>query len=274
MNDTLRQFRDFFVSLRLTVVLLVLGMVLVFAATLDQVNLGIWAVQEKYFRSFFVLAKVGDIPIPVFPGGYLVGGLLLINLITAHIYRFRRGWKKLGIELTHAGLILLLLGELFAGLWQEDYSMRLTQGEPKNYSESQFDFELAIIDTTNPEMDEVVAIPSGLLAKDREIQHPMLPFRVVPKQYYPNSTLSMRPTAQEGASPNSTEPPSIATTGIGPRLIATPLPMTYKMDERNLPTAFVELVGSEGSLGTYLTAPHPARPRVQAIYADPAQVQP
>ncbi|MGH7946526.1 MAG: cytochrome c biogenesis protein ResB, partial [Opitutaceae bacterium] len=129
MNDTLRQFRNFFVSLKLTVVLLVLGMVLVFAATIDQVNLGIWAVQEKYFRSFFVLANpVGDIPIPVFPGGYLIGGLLLINLISAHLYRFKRGWKKLGIELTHAGLILLLLGELFSGLWQEDYSMRLTQG--------------------------------------------------------------------------------------------------------------------------------------------------
>jgi hypothetical protein len=38
----------------------------VFAATIDQVNLGIWAVQEKYFRSFFVLVKAGDVPIPVF----------------------------------------------------------------------------------------------------------------------------------------------------------------------------------------------------------------
>ena len=55
--------------------------VLVFAATLDQVNLGIWAVQEKYFHSLFVLAKFGDLPVPVFPGGYLIGGLLLIALI-------------------------------------------------------------------------------------------------------------------------------------------------------------------------------------------------
>jgi hypothetical protein len=258
MNDTVRQFRDFFVSLKLTVVLLVLGLVLVFAATIDQVNLGIWAVQEKYFRSFFVLVKAGDVPIPVFPGGYLIGGLLLINLISAHVYRFKRGWRKLGIELTHAGLILLLIGELLSGLWQEDYSMRLTQGEPKNFSESQFDHELAVIDTTNPEYDEVVAIPAELLAKGEPIQHPRLPFRIVPKQYYPNSTLSMRSSEDAPARPG-TEPPSPATAGIGPRLIATPLPMTYKMDERNLPTAFVELVGAEGSLGTYLAAPHPAR---------------
>ena len=49
MNDVTRQFRDFFVSLKLTVVLLALSLILVFAATLDQVNLGIWGVQEKYF---------------------------------------------------------------------------------------------------------------------------------------------------------------------------------------------------------------------------------
>jgi hypothetical protein len=259
MNDTVRQFRDFFVSLKLTVVLLVLGLILIFAATLDQVNLGIWAVQEKYFRSFYVLAKPFGIPIPVFPGGYLIGGLLLINLISAHIYRFKRGWRKFGIELTHIGLILLLIGELFTGLWQEDYSMRLTQGEPKNYSESQFDFELAITDTTDPKFDDVVVVPGERLAKGEPIQHPKLPFRIIPKQYFPNSTLSMRSTPAEGAPAARTEPPSPATVGIGPRLVATPLPMTYKMDERNLPTAFVELVGAEGSLGTYLAAPHPGR---------------
>ena len=259
MNDTIRQFRDFFVSLKLTVVLLVLGLVLVFAATIDQVNLGIWAVQEKYFRSFFVLVKpFGDVPIPVFPGGYLIGGLLLINLISAHLYRFKRSWRKVGIELTHAGLILLLIGELLSGLWQEDYSMRLTQGEPKNYSESQFDHELAIIDVTDPNYDEVVAIPAELLAKGETIQHPKLPFKIVPKQYYPNSTLRMR-EAPSDATHAKTEPPSPATKGIGPRLIATPLPLTYKMDEMNLPTAFVEVVGAEESLGTYLAAPHPSR---------------
>src|SRR5688500_714612 len=40
----LRDGGDFLVSLKLTIVLLVFSMVLVFAATLDQVNLGIWAV--------------------------------------------------------------------------------------------------------------------------------------------------------------------------------------------------------------------------------------
>ena len=72
-------FIKFFVSLRLTVVLLALSIVLVFWATLAQVQLGIWGVQEQFFRTFFVLLKIPgtEIPVPVFPGGYFLGGLLL-----------------------------------------------------------------------------------------------------------------------------------------------------------------------------------------------------
>ena len=109
MNTLTRTFRDFFVSLQLTVALLILSLVLVFVATLDQVNLGIWAVQEKYFRSFFVLGHVpgSSVTFPIFPGGYFIGGMLLINLLAAHIYRFQLTWKKLGIQLAHSGVILL-----------------------------------------------------------------------------------------------------------------------------------------------------------------------
>ena len=121
MNEVVRQFRDFFVSLKLTIVLLALSIVLVFVATLDQVNLGIWAVQQKYFHSLFVLWNVGDVPVPVFPGGYLIGGFLLTNLICAQVYRFKLSAKKSGIWLTHVGFITLLVGELITGLWQEEW---------------------------------------------------------------------------------------------------------------------------------------------------------
>lgn len=76
---TSRELRDsfvqFFVSLRLTVVLLALSIVLVFWATLAQVQLGIWGVQEHFFRTFFVLGHIPntEIPVPLFPGGYFLG---------------------------------------------------------------------------------------------------------------------------------------------------------------------------------------------------------
>lgn len=245
MISLLRSLRDFFVSLKLTVVLLLLGMVLIFGATLDQVHLGIWAVQEKYFRSFIVYSRQGDFTLPIFPGGYLVGGLLLINLIAAHVYRFKFAWRKSGIILTHAGLILLLVGELLTGLWQRDAYMSLDAGQTKSYAESFRQNELVLINTTDPKFDEVVAIPEALLESHTPVQHARLPFRVVPKAYYPNSTLHMRASTAE---------PSLATTGLGTGIDAAPAPVTYKENDQNFPTAFVELVGPDGSLGTWLVS--------------------
>jgi len=258
MNDLTRQFRDFFVSLRLTVVLLGLSMLLIFAATIDQVNLGIWAVQQKYFQTFFVLWKVGEVPIPIFPGGYFLGGLLFVNLIAAHVYRFKLSWRKAGIFMTHLGLILLLLGQLFAGLWQQEFQMRLEEGQPKNYSESSRYMELAITDTTNPDYDDVVVIPTELLERGEVVQHPKLPFRVVPKAYYPNASLQNRTEA-------AGQPPSLATIGPGTQIDAAPMPVTYKPDETNLPAVYLELVGPEGSLGTRLVAPIPVLQQTFAV---------
>ncbi len=263
MNDSVRQIRDFFVSLKLTVVLLVLGMILVFAATLDQVNLGIWAVQEKYFRSFFVLTRVGNVPVPVFPGGYLIGGVMLINLIAAHVYRFSFKWRKAGIQLTHAGLILLLVGELLTGLWQDEFSMRLAQNEPRNYSESYRANELAIVDTTDANFDEVTAIPEAVVENGGGIQSPRLPFRVVIKAYYPNSGLQGR----EGSNPAAPAPVPRATQGIGLNVDLIPQPMTYKQDERNIPAALLELVSGEGPIGTWLVSADPRMPPQRVEHA-------
>src|ERR1019366_3845395 len=76
-----------FTSLKLTVVLLALGLLLVFWGTLAQVNLGLYKAQNDFFRSFFIYWQPAgsSLRLPIFPGGYLIGGLLLINLFAAHL---------------------------------------------------------------------------------------------------------------------------------------------------------------------------------------------
>jgi hypothetical protein len=250
MSELRQAFIKFFTSLRVTVVLLALSIVLVFVATLDQVNLGIWAVQEKYFRTFFVLWNIKGFPVPVFPGGYFIGGLLLINLVASHVYRFKFTWKKAGITLTHAGLILLLVGELFTGIWQEEYQLRLDEGQSRNYSESYLYNELAVIDATDPDWDQVVAIPEKRLQRERNpIQHERLPFRIATRAYYPNAAVQLR---EELGNPSAPPP---ATRDIGARLAIIPMAMTYKQNERNLPAAVIELIGPDNvSLGTWVVS--------------------
>ena len=76
------QLIKFFSSLRLTVVCLALAIVLVFLGTLAQVDLGLYKAQNEFFRSFLVFwgPKSATWKVPVLPGGYLVGGVLLTLL--------------------------------------------------------------------------------------------------------------------------------------------------------------------------------------------------
>jgi len=130
-------------SLRLTVALLVLASVLVVLATLDQINLGVWAAQQKYLRTFVVtLTPAGStFQIPVFPGGYLVGGALLANLLCAQFRRLSPTWRQLGLHLAHAGLALLLVGELLSGLVSAEGRLTLRPGETHRYH----DFSLTLL---------------------------------------------------------------------------------------------------------------------------------
>jgi hypothetical protein len=106
-------------SLRLTVVLLAMSMYLIFVGTLAQVELGIWQVVEKYFRSIYVY-----VPFDVyrsllypgsveewsyghwFPGGFLIIGLLLVNLLAAHALRYKVTGKGNALWLGY-GLVLI-----------------------------------------------------------------------------------------------------------------------------------------------------------------------
>ena len=127
-------------SLRITVTLFVLAIFLVFFGTWAQVDQGIWTAVSKYFRSAIVWiplhvlllrtveATPGEIAIP-YPGGWLLGGLLLANLLAAHIVRFKVSWKRSGILMIHAGLIIMMMGELVAGLFQVEGTMHIQEGQ-------------------------------------------------------------------------------------------------------------------------------------------------
>src|SRR6184192_4710011 len=169
----LRKLVDLLTSLKLTIACLAAAMVLIFAGTIAQVHLGIYEAQQRFFQSMFVWwpAEGHGFKLPIFPGGHLIGAVLLINLIAAHAKRFRWTWRKLGIHLTHAGLIIMIAGGLFTDLFAVESHMRLANGETKNYSEDMSHDELAVVDITNREFDQVTAIPEAVLRQRRTIDH-------------------------------------------------------------------------------------------------------
>lgn len=246
-----RRLLGFLTSLKLTMICLATAMVLIFAGTLAQVHLGIHEAQERYFQSFFVWwpPENHGFKIPIFPGGHLIGAVLLANLVAAHAKRFHWAWRKLGIHLTHAGLIVMLAGGLFTDLFAVESHMRLTGGETKNYSEDSRRTELAVIDLSNGESDQVTAIPEAALRRNRVIDHWSLPFRIEVKNYYQNSRLKMLSQAGSGAQP-------IANQGPGALIAVEPEPSATGVDERDVTSAAIEIIPRKSSvpLGTWLVS--------------------
>ena len=266
-------------SLQLTVVLLVLGLILVFLGTMAQEPLGLYIAQSRFFHSFFVdwasilaaikksLQLVGvyvtpmqaqdvlEAPwIPAFPGGYLIGGVLLANLLAAHAQRFKFSWKKSGILLTHFGLILLLVGQVFTDKLAKESGMRLTEGETKNYSEADRSSELAIIDVTDPDKNKVVAIPDSMLLAEQSLQHEALPFTIQVKKWYEHSALTNRVG-------ELTNQPIVATQGAGTRVHVMPRAKVTSMEYRDVPSAVIEILTGAGSMGTWLVSGYLDRPQ-------------
>ncbi len=117
-------------SLRITIVLFALSLFLVLAGTLAQVDYGIWTVMETYFRTWVawvelqifmpdewamklgLIGETGEVVKVPFPGGYVLGGAMVINLVAAHAIRFKlvaEGQRLMyGIIGTVAGLALMI----------------------------------------------------------------------------------------------------------------------------------------------------------------------
>src|SRR5262245_42301390 len=250
-------------SLRLTVVLFVLSLVLVFFGTMAQMNEGLLDVLNRYFRTglawipFQAVVNFGQVFLGVpktahlsgsfpFPGGWLLGGLLLVNLVAAHAVRFKVSWKHSGILLIHSGLIILMLSELITGLYAVEGKMAILQGEGSNYVEDWHAVELAVVDSSVPRADEVTVIPGWMLKKGGVIRDEALPFDVEVVRYMVNSQ-AVRPAPDR-------ENPATACAGLQGVAVERPPVSGVDGEKADIPAAYVTFKkkGTGESLGTYL----------------------
>jgi ABC-type transport system involved in cytochrome c biogenesis permease subunit len=273
-------------SLRLTVVLFVLSLILVFCGTIAQKEFGNWTVVSRYFRSFYVWIPL-KIFFPVsflknhpvaggfpFPGGWLIGTVLLVNLLAAHLVRFRLTWKRSGILILHAGLVLMMVGELVTGLFAVEGNMSIVTDSSANYVVDQRAAELAVIDASDPKTDDVVVVPGRMLRRGGVVHSDELPFDLQVHTFMTNSDLALAEPGGKGLDPatataltregalvahapqGTTNP---ATAGLGRHLVALERPESSGADTSqkvDVPSAYVTLLkkGTDEVLGTYLVS--------------------
>jgi hypothetical protein len=180
-----------------------------------HIKFTIFLANQMYFSSWFVWFK----GIPIFLGGYAIGALLVINLISSHATKFKFSKSYIGIFLIHFGLVLLIIGAGLTSFFAKEMQMVVAEGSVKNYLEYPTQFEFVLIDVSNPTFDDVYAfdideLKSGIQFKGAKIQM---------TEYFTNSILNQR----------GIENLKYSQLGQSFKLIS--LPNTYKMTERNIP---------------------------------------
>jgi len=234
----------FFSSLQLTVTLLAFAIVLVFVGTIAQADEGLYIAQSHYFRQWIVVgAHLFGRHLPlILPGGYLIGTLLLVNLVTAHICRFQFTTKKIGIQLAHAGVIVLLVGQLSTDMLAREMQMHFAEGETRNYSDSDGQYELVFFSR-----NEATAIPARLLQPDQMLKIDNLPFTIRVKSAWKNSDVNFR-------APMLQNSPPLTTNGVAANFDFKPAPEVKETDQRNVPTLVLEFTTDAGPLGTWVAS--------------------
>jgi ABC-type transport system involved in cytochrome c biogenesis permease subunit len=378
---------DVLTSLKLTVILLALAIFIVLAGTMAQVSKDIWQVTDEFFRTplawvdlqiFFpphwfpgLPAVPGRIP---FPGGWLIGFLMAINLLTTYIVRLQvnargprlaagvailalgslmtwlvivsgsnkddtgniteiewstlwlliqaglaglglaaiygliridrarkvecwillatvagvgslLGWawvngatinesslrilwqlikgglaslfllagcgllfsKRAGIVLLHSGILLMMLGELLVGTQAVEGNMRIEEGQTTNFIEQARALEVAVVDSSDPAVDSVVAIPAGMLQPGKTIGHESLPFDLKVLKRFASSPLRKATTGAD----------NLATAGTGLFQVVVQEPAVDSVNnEVHGASLYMEFRSKDNAkfLGTYLLA--------------------
>ncbi len=242
-------------SLRLTVVLLSLALVLIFVGTIAQTKLGVWQAVDEYFRSWIAMADPGlfvpiedtGLRVPM-PGGLTIAALMIVNLLSAHAIRFKATRKRIGVLVLHAGLIVLLAGEFVTGFLADEGLMSIDEGASSSFVEDVREAELAIIDPSDAGHDVVVTVPGWMLAEAARsgevIEDDRLAFAVRVDRWMANADLF------------HAHGQTAATAGIGLEARAEGKPRVTGVEgaQTDTPAAYVTLIRDGRELGTWMVS--------------------
>ena len=183
----------FLASYGMSCTLFILLLALTYFGTIHQVENGLYESQKKYFESIFLIHWVfGWAPLPL-PGGYLVLGLLFVNLVCGAVIRARKGWSHLGILIAHAGICLLMIGAFVTFEFSTSGHLTLYEKDRSNEFESPDEWEIGVaeINTAGPATEYLVREPDFCRAGARRSQtftFENVPFDMTISGYCRNAT--------------------------------------------------------------------------------------
>lgn len=207
----------FFCSFGLCVTVLFFLFIITLVGTLSQVDIGLWASQQKYFNSIIALHEIPlgspvevvegelatmdtpvkkqpSITIPL-PGGYLLMIVLFFNLVCGAIVNARKNWRTPGMLIAHFSIIFLIFAGFVSYHWKREGNMALNPNERSAEFQSYHNWVIEIEELAEDESAprKALIIDDSQfkdLTKDgeeRTFKHSSLPFDLVLSQFTKNS---------------------------------------------------------------------------------------
>lgn len=170
-------------SIKIACVCLSFLLILTLWGTVAQVNMGLYAAQQKFFFSWWFL-EFGFLP---FPGTRLILWILFINLLSVSITRFVYRVSHIGILIIHIGLLMYFVSAFVTFHVTEESHVTLLEGETTNVSTSYFQWELAAWETSNEQNRNVFAVDSENLKPGTKIALENLDAVFEVSDYYKNA---------------------------------------------------------------------------------------
>ena len=158
----------------LEIILLIIGVLLSITAAIGLFVLGsMYEQMESAMRIVWQLAQAT-----------IVGCVLLLGC--SLIFKNRGG-----IVLLHFGIGLMMVNELFVGMYAVEEKITAAMGETTEYAYNTQEVELSIT-VRDKDNDRVVSIPFQQLRDGKKIKHELLPFSIDTVAYFPNSKITSK----------------------------------------------------------------------------------
>ena len=167
-------------------------MVLVVLGTIAQREMGLFAVQQKYFSAW--VTWVGFFPMP---GGRLTMIIMLVNLSFFFFNKSIWQFNKLGIVILHLGGMLLLIGGGLTAIFSSEGNMVIEEGSSSNHVEDYHYMELAVVNTSAANFDEFTIFEQSALKIGKLLTHKNLNFEIEVINYLENCEPVERTSAAE-----------------------------------------------------------------------------
>lgn len=188
---------DFLCSYGLATFLLAALLLVTFLGTLEQVEHGLYLSQQKYFESWIITKiDIGQWHVPfLFPGGFLLMTLLVINMLCGAIIRMRKNPRTIGVLISHVSILFLLISGAVSFFFKKDGSLALFEGQTSNEFQSFHDsvVEIEKLAPADPEGKRTALVIPGNEYQDlkrdkgRTFTSDKLPFDLVIRNYEVNA---------------------------------------------------------------------------------------